>query len=621
MRRLAGTALLGGLLAASPAAAQEQPAAGAEPAWRHASALAGEPRYAEDFPHFDYVNPEAPKGGRVRLSEDGGFDTLNPILSKGVPAAGLGFVFETLMTSSLDELDISAEYGLLAEAVRYPEDFSSVTYRLREAARWADGTPVTPEDVVWSFDKIKELNPTQRFYYQHVVKAEKTGEREVTFTFDETGNRELPHIVGQLTILPKHWWEGAGPGGQPRDIASSTLEPPLGSGPYRVARVDPGRSITYVRNPDYWGADLPVNVGQHNFDEISYDYYRDRTVEFEAFKADRIDFWAENEAKRWATGYDFPAARDGKVKKELVESDPVSGVMVGFVPNLRRPMFQDARVRRALNYAFDFEELNRTLFYGQYERIDSFFHGIPLASEGLPEGREKEMLEEVRDQVPAEVFTTEYVNPVGGDPQKARENLRRAVELFREAGYRLEGGRMVGPDGKPVAFELLLNGPIIERVALPYKQALERIGVTMTVRTVDSNQYVSRLRSRDFDMTYTGWGQSMSPGNEQLDFWGSAAADSESSRNYAGIKDPAVDALIRKVVFAKDRDDLVAATKALDRVLLANQYVIPSYTIEADRIAYWDRFGHPEPLPRFSIGFPTVWWWDADKAATVGGGG
>jgi microcin C transport system substrate-binding protein len=589
--------------------------------WRHASALAGPPKYPADFPHFDYVNPDAPRGGAVRMSQTGTFDTVNPILEKGVAAAGLGLVYETLMVSAYDELDISAEYGLLAEAMRYPDDISSVTYRLRAEARWADGTPVTPEDVVWSFDKTKELDPTQRFYYLHVVKAEKTGDREVTFTFDETGNRELPHIVGQLTVLPKHWWEGTGPDGKPRDVASSSLEPPMGSGPYRVSRVEAGRIITYERNPDYWGRELPVRIGTNNFDTIQFEYYRDRTVEFEAFKADKIDYWSENEARRWATGYDFPAARDGRVKQELIEQAQVSGSMVGFIPNLRRDQFKDPRVRQALNYAFDFEELNRTIFFGQYERIDSFFYGIPLRWNGLPEGKELEILETVRDQVPPEVFTTPYVNPVGGDPGKLRDNLRKAVDLLTQAGYRLDGRTMVGPDGKPLAFELLLNGPTLERVALPYKQWLSRIGIDMSVRTVDSNQYISRLRARDFDMTYTGWGQSMSPGNEQFDYWGSAAADSESSRNWAGIKDPAVDALIQRVVFAKDRDELVAATRALDRVLMANQYVIPSYTIQKDRIAYWDRFGHPDPLPKFVVGFPDVWWWDADKAARTGGGG
>ncbi|MCB1487437.1 MAG: ABC transporter substrate-binding protein, partial [Bauldia sp.] len=457
------------------------------------------------------------------------------------------------------------------------------------------------------------------FYYQHVTKAEVTGEREVTFTFDQTGNRELPQIVGELLILPKHWWEGKDANGKQRDIASGGLEPPLGSGPYRVSSVTPGRSITYQRVPDYWGADLNVNVGQNNFDTIRYEYYRDLNVEFEAFKADEFDYWSENEAKRWATGYDIPAVKDGRIKKELVDLEQVSGVMVGWVPNLRRPLFQDARVRRALNYAFDFEELNRTIFFGQYERINSFFYGIPIGWKGLPQGKELEILESVRDKVPPEVFTEEYTNPVGGDPQKVRENLRKAVQLFQEAGYKLEGNHMLDPSGKPVSFEILLNGPTIEKVALPFQKALKRIGIDVTVRSVDSSQFITRVRSRDFDMIYAGWGESNSPGNEQADYWGSAAADKQSSQNYAGIKDPAVDELINRIIFAKDRDEQVAAIGALDRVLMANQYVIPSYTILPERIAYWDRFGHPDGYGKFLIGFPTIWWWDDAKADRIGG--
>lgn len=597
------------------ATAQETPGE-----WLQGSSLVDEPRYPPDFPYFNYVNPDAPKGGTVRMSGTSPtFDTLNPILPKGVPADGLGLLYESLMTSALDEFDISGQYGQVADGVRFPADYSSVTYRINPAAKWHDGTPITTEDVVWSFEKLVELNPSQANYYAHVTGAEATGEREVTFTFDETGNRELPHIVGQLIVMPKHWWEGTDASGKQRNISESTLEPPLGSGPYQISAVVPGRSITYTRVPDFWGADLNTNTGQNNFDTVRYEYYRDLTVEFEAFKGDQFDFWAENEAKRWETGYDFPAMKEGKVKKEFVELEQVSGVMVGFIPNLRRPLFLDARVRKAFNLAFDFEELNRTIFFGQYDRINSFFYGIPLAWEGLPQGQELEILETVRDQVPPEVFTAEYKNPVNDTPQAVRDNLREAVRLMTEAGYTLDGGRMIGPDGRQVEVELLLNGPVIERVAIPYQQALERIGIKMTIRTADSSQFINRLRSRDFDLVYTGWGQSNSPGNEQLDYWGSEAADVDSSRNYAGIKDPAVDALIQRIIFAKDRDELVAATKALDRVMMAQQYVIPSYTILADRIAYWDRFGHPDPYPRFSIGFPTVWWWDAEKAARIGG--
>ena len=588
----------------------------ADPVWRHATSLNEEPKYPPDFKRCDYVNPAAPIGGVVRLSDTGGFDTLNPILAKGNSAPGLGLTYDTLMTSSLDE--VSAMYGLIAEAMRYPDDYSSVTFKLRPEAKWHDGEPITPEDVVWSFEKLVELNPPQKFYYQHVKKAEVTGEHEVTFTFDQTGNRELPHIVGQLLILPKHWWEGKDAQGRQRSIANATLEPPLGSGPYQVDRVIPGKTMVYKRFDDYWAKNLPVGIGQNNFAEVRYEVFLDETVEFEAFKADTFDWRDENEAKRWATAYDFPAAQKGYVIKEEFENAyRDNGVLVGFIPNLRRPVFQDARVRRAINLAFDFETLKKTIFFGQYERINSFFYGTPLASSGVPEGPELDMLKTVEDKVPPEVFTAPYVNPVGGDPQKERENLRQALQLLQQAGYTLKGQSLVDKAGKQLSFELLLNGPTIERVALPLQANLRKIGVEMKVRTVDTPQWINRVRSRDFDMIYTGWAQSLSPGNEQRDFFGSSAADSDSSRNYPGIKDPAVDALIERVVLSKDRAELEAATHALDRVLLANNYVIPSYALRRSRIARWDRFSHPAELPKYSIGFPTVWWWDEAKAKAV----
>jgi microcin C transport system substrate-binding protein len=585
--------------------------------WRHASSLIKEPKYPKDFAHFDYVNPDAPKGGTARLSDTGGFDTLNPILPKGNPAPGIGLIYDTLMTASYDE--VSTSYGLIAEAMKYPADYSSVTFRLRPEAKWHDGEPITPEDVVWSFNKIVELNPAQKFYYQHVTKAEVTGEHEVTFTFDHAGNRELPHIVGDLLVLPKHWWEGKDANGRQRNIGESTLEPPLGSAAYKVGRVNPGKTITFERVEDYWAKDLPVSIGHNNFDEIRYESFLDTTVAFEGFKADVYDWRDENEAKRWVTGYNFPAVQKGQVIKEEFENPyRDSGIMVGFVPNLRRPIFQDVRVRRALNYAFDFETLRRTIFYGEYERIDSFFYGTPLAASGLPQGRELEILETVRDKVPPEVFTTAYVNPVGGDSEKERANLRAALKLFQEAGYKIDGRRMVDAEtGQQLSFELLLVGEQIEPVALAYQANLRKLGIEMRVRSVDQPQWINRVRGHDFDMIYVGWPQSMSPGNEQRDFWGSAAADSESSRNYAGIKDPAVDAIIERIVLAKDRDELVAATHALDRVLMANQYVIPSYALRHARIARWDRFGRPDRLPEFQIGFPTIWWWDEAKAAAI----
>ncbi len=592
----------------------------ADSEWEHATSLLGEPKYPADFPHFDYVNPDAPKGGVVRLPQTGGFDNLNPIPAKGNLASGLGLVFETLMTSSLDET--STMYGLIAEAMKYPDDYSSVTFRLRPEARWHDGEPVTPEDVVWSFEKLVELNATQKFYYQHVTNAEVTGEREVTFTFDETGNRELPHIVGQLLIMPKHWWEGVDDDGQERNIANSSLELPLGSGPYRIERIAAGKTIVYRRVDDYWAKDLPIAIGKDNFDEIRYESFLDETVSFEAFKADTYDWRSENQAKRWATAYDFPAAERGDVVLEEFENTyRDNGVLVGFIPNLRRPIFQDARVRRAINYAFDFETLKRTIFFGQYDRVDSYFYGIELASSGLPQGLELEILESVRDKVPPDVFTTPYVNPVAGDAEKIRENLRIALGLLREAGYELDGRRLVDPKtGEQLSFEILLNGPTIEVVALSLQDNLRKIGVEAKVRSVDTPQYVNRVRSRDFDMIYIGWAQSLSPGNEQFDFFGSRSADNESSRNYAGIADPGVDALIERVVFADDREELVAATRALDRVLLANHFVVPSYTLRKSRVARWDRFSRPDPLPEYSVGFPTIWWWNAERAAAIGEG-
>jgi microcin C transport system substrate-binding protein len=598
-------------LAVAPALAQE-------PLWRHGAALLGEPKYPPGFKHLDYVNPTAPKGGLVRLGAQGTFDSFNIVVAgvKGTPEQGLALVYETLTTQTLDEP--SAAYGLLAEAFAYPEDFGSVSFRLRPDARWHDGRPVTADDVIYSFEVLKEHSPTYAFYYKNVEKAEKLGEREVRFTFGETGNRELPQIMGQLLVLPKHWWEGVGPDGRKRDVTQTTLEPPLGSGPYRLKSFEAGRTASYERVKDYWGAGLNMSIGQNNFDEIRYEYFRDATVLLEAFKGDRIDFRAENSARNWATGYDFPAKRDGRV---VLEEFPIqsTGVMQAFVFNLRRATFTDPRVRRAFNFAFDFEDMNRTLFFGQYKRITSFFHGLELASSGLPEGQELAILEKLRDKVPPEVFTTPYKNPVGGTPEATRANLREADRLLREAGWTLKGRQRVNAQGEPMHVEFLSDSPNDERVLLPYKASLERLGIQVSVRTVDEVQYVNRVRSFDFDVIASVWAQSISPGNEQREYWGSEAADRPGSRNLAGIKDPAVDALIQQIVFAKDRNDLVAATKALDRVLLAHDYMVPQWTYGFQRTARWDRYSHPQTMPRYGASaFPTVWWYDEGKAAKTG---
>jgi microcin C transport system substrate-binding protein len=584
--------------------------------WRHGLSLFGEPRYPQGFKHFDYVNPAAPQGGSVRQIAIGTFDNFNAAVAgvKGTLASGLELISENLMSYARDE--VATEYGLLAEAVSYPEDRSSVTYRLRANARWHDGEPVTVEDVIFSLAAFKQNSPMLAAYYRHVTKAEKTGEREVTFTFDASGIRELPQIVGELTVLPKHWWEGTNAQGKKRDIAQTTLEPPLGSGPYRLKDFSPGRTLVYEKAPDYWGKDLNVNIGANNFNEMRFEYYRDTTIALEAFKGDAVDWRTESSAKNWATAYDFPAVRD---KQVVLEEFPIrsSGIMQAFAFNIRRDKFKDPRVRRAFNFAFDFEEMNKQIFFGQYTRIASYFEGTELACSGLPQGKELEILQTVRDEVPPEVFTTPYSNPVGGDAQKVRDNLREALKLLREAGYVIKNTKLVdGKTGQPYSVEFLVDDPTLARFVLFYKPSLQRIGMTVNVRIVDNAQYENRLRQWDFDIVTATWGESLSPGNEQRGYWGSAAADQPGSRNRIGIKNPAVDKLIDRIVYAKDRDELVAATHALDRVLLWNFYVVPQWTYGKQRTARWDRFGRPQNMPKYgAAAFPDIWWWDEEKAA------
>ena len=593
-------------------------AAASEAPWYHALSLFGDVKYPQGFARFDYVKPDAPKGGTARQISIGTFDSFNLVVAgvKGAFGGASGLIYETLMTPSQDE--VATEYGLLAEAVSHPADYSWVTYRLRPEARWHDGKPVTPDDVIFSFESFKKFSPSRGSYYRHVVKAEKAAEREIKFTFDAPGNRELPQIVGQLPVLPKHWWEGTDSEGRKRDVSATTLEKPLGSSAYRIKDFVAGRSITLERVKDYWGVKLPVRIGQHNFDELRYEYYRDTTVSLEAFKADQADWINESSAKNWATAYDFPAATEKRVVRQEFKVNDAGG-MQAFVFNIRRDMFKDKRVRRAFNYAFDFEEMNKQLFYGQYSRINSYFEGTELAATGIPVGLEVPLLEEVYQHVPPEILAKPYENPVSGNPENVRNNLRQATRLLKEAGYDIVDQKLM-KDGKPLAVEFLLESPPSERIALFYKPALERLGVIVSIRRVDDVQYENRIRNFDFDIITANWGQSLSPGNEQRDFWGSESADRPGSRNLVGIKHPAVDAMIDKIIFAKDRPALIAATKALDRVLLWNYYVVPQFTYGFQRTARWDRFSYAEPLAKFArSGWPALWWYDSAKAAKTGG--
>jgi microcin C transport system substrate-binding protein len=608
---IAGVALLGPIPTEWRQSAQS--AAPRTQTWQHGLSLFGDLKYPARFAHFDYVNPHAPKGGTVREAAFGTYDNFNMVVAgwKGKLAVGLDLIYETLLTPSMDE--VSAEYGLLAEAVTHPADFSYVTYRLRPEAKWHDGQPVTSDDVIFSFAAFKKNNPQLSAYYRRVIKAEATGEREITFTFDSAGNRELPQVIGQLTILPKHWWEDVR---DSRDIAETTLERPLGSGPYRIKDFEAGRTIAYQRVENYWGKNLNVRIGRDNFGELRFDYFRDWTVEFEAFKADQFDWYDEHSAKNWATGYDFPAAEE---KRVILEEFPIRniGVMQAFAFNIRRRKFKQPQVRRALNFAFDFEGINKEIFYGQYKRIASYFEGTELASSGMPRGRELEILEAVRGDVPPEVFTTPYWNPAGGNPSAERNNLREATRLLETVGFSVRDFKLVdAATEEPLTIEFLLANPGYERVVLFYKESLERLGIEVTVRAVDDVQYQNRLRHWDFDIVVESWEETLSPGNEQRDYWGSQAAVTPGSRNIIGIANKAIDFLIQHVVFAKNREELVAATRALDRVLLWNHYVVPQWIYGKVRTARWDRFGKPDRMPIYGLSaFPTIWWWDAGRAS------
>ncbi|MBX9700273.1 MAG: extracellular solute-binding protein, partial [Acetobacteraceae bacterium] len=557
-----------GLPALRPAQAQA-PAAG--PLRTHALSLLGEPALPADFPHWPWVNPAAPKGGELVLSALGSFDSFNPFILRGTPAIALGNIYDTLLKESADEA--STEYAHLAGTIEIPADRMGVVFELRPEARWHDGRPVTADDVVFTFNALRTHGrPFYRAYWADVSEVVAEAPKRVVFRFRTAENRELALILGQMIVLPKHWWEG-------RDFARPILDPPLGSGPYRIERFEAGRGVTYRRVADYWGRDLPTMKGTNNFDTMRYEYFRDSTVVLEAFKAGQIDFRQENIAKDWATAYDFPALRRGLVKRDEIRHELPTG-MQAFAVNLRRPLFADARVRRALIEVFDYEWMNANLFYGSYARTQSYFSNSELASSGLPQGRELAVLERFRGRVPEQVFTEEYKLPVTDGSGSNRDGARRALGLLREAGWTVRERRLVNAQGQPFEFEILLNGPSFERVALPYVQWLQRLGMNPRVRTVDPAQYRVRIDAFDFDMTVGGAGQSLSPGNEQRDYWTCEKARQQGSRNISGICDPAIDELVELVINAPDREELVARTRALDRVLLWHNFMIPHWHIQ-----------------------------------------
>ena len=574
----------------------------------HAIAMHDKPKYKKDFQNLDYVNPNAYKGEKVVFSTTGSYDTFNPYTLKGTSAAGIGNLYETLTISSNDEA--FTEYGLIAESIEWPEDRSWVAFNLRKEAKWHDDKNITPEDVIWTFNTLKEKgHPFYKYYYEDVINVVKENNLKVKFNFRNSKNFELPLIVGQLPVLPKHYWED-------RNFEETSLEIPIGSGPYKIKSFDPGRSITYELNLDYWGLNLPIKKGTDNFGVIKYEYYKDRGIEREAFKSGEIDFFSENSSKEWATSYELSAVENKLIKKELIEHSNPQG-MQAFVFNIRKNYFKDVRVREALSYAFDFEWTNQNLFYSAYKRTNSFFENSELASFGTPQGKEFKLLHKYKDQLPKKLFLTEYNPPKTNGSGFIRKELSIANNLLKEAGWEIRNGILTNKENnKPFKFEILLVSPAFERIVLPFKDNLKKLGIEVTVRTVDSSQYQQRLETFDFDMIVSSFRQSLSPGNEQRDFWGSNAANTIGSRNLIGVENSIVDILIEKIISSENREELIITTKALDRVLLWNHYVIPQWHISAYRVLYWDIFNKPKIRPKYSLGTET-WWIERVKKNSI----
>ena len=571
----------------------------------HGLSLFGDLKYGPEFVHFDYVEPNAPKGGTLHLATVGTFSTLNPFTLKGVAAAGAGFPFESLLEGAADEPD--AAYGLIAAEVALAPDRRSVRFLLRPEAHWHDGTPVTAADVAFSFEILTtEGAPSFATQLAGVDRVETVGDREVAFHLVDPDNRKLPLIVGGMPIVSEAYFRG-------RSFGKTTFDPPLGSGPYRVGKVDAGRSISFERVAEYWGTALPAMTGRYNFDTIAIDYYRDRTVLVEALKAGEYDFHEEFTSKVWATQYDIPAVEEGWLVKDVLPDNTPSGVQAFFI-NTRLPKFQDRRVREALSYVFDFGWLNKNQFFGIYDRMASYFENSDLAARGLPSEAELAILEPYRGAVPEEVFTTEFAPPSTDGSGNNRQNLRSAQALLREAGWITRDGALVNEaTGEPMTIEFLYFEPTFERIYAVFARSLERLGVGVTLRLVDSASYEERMKSHDFEITTLRFVFNLSPGAELNANFATATADQVGSSNAAGIKDPVVDALIAEVVGATDRATLVAAARALDRVLLWGHYMIPQWYKGAHHLVYWDKFGRPALKPRYARGVIDTWWVDREK--------
>jgi peptide/nickel transport system substrate-binding protein len=597
--------LFAGLVLLVPAGAQGEPQSGI--------AMHGEPRKAQGFTHFDYANPDAPKGGRVVFAMQGSFDSLNPLIVKGASAEGVReYVYESLLARAHDEP--FSLYGLIAESVETPADRSYVEFSLNPAARFSDGTPITVDDVIFSHGLLRDHGrPNHRSYYKKVAKAEQTGERKVRFTFDESGDREMPLIIGLMPVLPRHLID-------PEHFEKTTLVAPIGSGPYTVAKIDPGKSISLKRDPDYWGRDLPVNRGLYNFGEIRYDYYRDGGAMFEGFKSGLVRLRKEDDPTRWAEGYNFPALRDGRVVKSELPIETPAG-MAGLVFNTRRPIFADQRVRQALIKLFDFEWVNRTLYHGQYARTQSYFARSELSSHGYPADQaERELLAPYAGQVKPAIMDGSFAFPVSDGSGENRDGRREALELLEAAGYQLTGGKLINKaTGEPFAFEILAVTRGQERLLLTYARALKQVGIEARIRQVDSAQYQRRKQTFDFDMFQFFWPVSLSPGNEQSFRWGSQAAMIEGSFNYPGVQSAAVDSMIEAVLRAESRDAFVSAVRALDRVLLSGDYVIPLFYLPRQWVAHWSDLKRPDKTPLYGFQIDSWWLEPSDARAETGG--